>query len=321
MSPVLPGGIDRVGLGVDDVDVGSADTGIVERGEQAVVAGRANGVAIVLPARSAIEVIPLSAVHDERLGLADHVEDPRHAGTRCPFEIPREAGLRADEADVDAPATTASLTEPPESNSFHSIVDRRRRRPASSKPSCLTIEVAVGDELVADRDRVGQAAAGAAAVGGGGRHAASAGSTRRSSSPQAAAASARPATASERQRRADELTDVMDGAPAEGDVGSVTGGLVGLRIGGVRSRHAPSTGRGGVRRAAAASRATTAVMPITITHMIATSLRSSFLVAHASPPMPGMPLTVSAATIVVHANPTATRSPVNRSGSDRRAAP
>ena len=59
-------------------------------------------------------------------------------------------------------------------------------------------------------------------------------------------------------------------------------------------------------------------MPMTITHRIATSLRNSFLVAQASPPMPGMPFDVSAATIVVHAKPTATRSPVNRSGSDRR---
>ena len=40
----------------------------------------------------------------------------------------------------------------------------------------------------------------------------------------------------------------------------------------------------------------------------------NFLVDHASPPMPGMPSTVSAATIVVKAKPSARRMPVNSSG-------
>ena len=48
------------------------------------------------------------------------------------------------------------------------------------------------------------------------------------------------------------------------------------------------------------------------------SLRNSFLVAHASPPMPGMPLEVSAATIVVHAKPDRDAQPGEQIGSDRR---
>ena len=54
---------------------------------------------------------------------------------------------------------------------------------------------------------------------------------------------------------------------------------------------------------------------MTMTHSTATSVCWNFLVAHARPPMPGMPSTVSAATIVVQAKPTARRMPVNSSGS------
>ena len=97
-------------------------------------------MAIVLPVgrRSAM---PRRAFH-ERLGLADDVVDPRHLVLDARCESPRETGLQPARPKSMLPATIASLTEPPESKSFHSISVSGKA--SSSQPSCFTTRSPLG---------------------------------------------------------------------------------------------------------------------------------------------------------------------------------
>ena len=60
-----------------------------------------------------------------------------------PLEMPRETGLLPARPMSMPPAITASLTAPPESNSFHSI-STSGPNASSSQPSCLTIRSPLG---------------------------------------------------------------------------------------------------------------------------------------------------------------------------------
>ena len=99
-------------------------------------------MAIVLPARSASEVIPLSGrtASASALPITSKIHGTLYS---IPDEIPRDAGLDPTRPMSTPPASTASLTEPPESNSFHSTVTSSPNA-CSSRPSCLTIRSPLG---------------------------------------------------------------------------------------------------------------------------------------------------------------------------------
>ena len=60
-----------------------------------------------------------------------------------PLEMPRETGLLPASPMSMPPAITASLTAPPESNSFHSM-STSGPKASSSQPSCLTMRSPLG---------------------------------------------------------------------------------------------------------------------------------------------------------------------------------
>ena len=202
------------------------------------------------------------------------------------------------------PATMASLTEPPESKSFHSISVSGNA--SSSQPSLLHDEVAVGDGLVADRDRVGHARGRPAVVA----------ADRHRASPHAAAETRTATSTARSQRRDAEMPAWLVCLPLVPDSrSSVRGG----RAGECRPRGPAPSGLAPPGHERAVDTCTSwsrriAVRPMTMMQRTAMSVCWNFLVAQASPPMPGIPLAVSAATIVVKAKPMARRRPMNSSG-------
>jgi hypothetical protein len=142
-------------LRVDDLDVVGREAGVLDRGQQRVVRRRRERRRH-LPALQAGDVVDAVA-HRERLGLADHVVDPRHLVRQVLREAARHrAG--AGEADVDAPGRDRLVDGPAgvELLPLDLRVGERRLQPAL----VLDDQVAVGDRLVGDHDLVGRAARG-----------------------------------------------------------------------------------------------------------------------------------------------------------------
>ena len=91
----------------------------------------AKGVAIVLPFRSAIDLIPESpfTINASAVPMTSKIQGTWYS---IPVEIPRDVGLLPTRPKSTLPATTASFTDPPESNRLHSTLTPSPRAVSSS---------------------------------------------------------------------------------------------------------------------------------------------------------------------------------------------
>ena len=100
----------------------------------------ANGVATVLPSRSAIVVMSGVATRDSAAPITSKIHGTVYS---MPVDSPRDAGLLPTRPMSTAPAITASLTSPPESNSFHSMLTSGPNA-SSSQPWFFTMRSPFG---------------------------------------------------------------------------------------------------------------------------------------------------------------------------------
>ena len=100
----------------------------------------AKGVAIFLPLRSAkVLIVSLFTTSASASPMTSWIHGTWYS---MPVERPRETGLEPARPKSTLPPMMASLTEPPESNCFHSISVSGRA--SSSQPSYFTTRSALG---------------------------------------------------------------------------------------------------------------------------------------------------------------------------------
>ena len=275
------------------------EAGVLERGQQAVVGGRGERRGDRLAREVGDVGDSRCRPHHQRLGLADHVVDPRHLVLDARRDAPRHRAATG-EAEVDAAGDDRLVDRAARVEQLPldlDVVAERLLEPAL----VLHDQVAVGDRLVADGDRVGQ-------LGGRRRPTASAGGRRRRRRSSSA--------------HADEPTRTQGRATAASERPSsviVDGGFMVALLGRCRGWDGGSVHRPLPGHEPALEQLDELVEAdggeADDDHAEDRDVGCGvFLVAQARPPMPGMPLTVSAATIVVQAKPSARRRPVKRSG-------